>query len=278
MNIASRHSRSHNDTRPDRDEDNTMVQPIVIIGTGEMAGVFSRGLLKLGHPIVPVTRRMDMDQVAATVPQPRLVLVTVGENDLQPVLARIPAPWRDRLGLLQNELLPRDWQVHGIAAPTVIAVWFEKKKGQDYRVLVPSPVYGPAAPVITGALEALDIPAWELNSAEELTFELVRKNVYILTTNIAGLALPAGTDVDALWQQNQALAREVAGEVIDIQFKLIDAQLPREQLIAGMVAGIEGDLQHKCMGRSAPARLARALEHADQFGLAVPRLRAIAAG
>lgn len=254
-----------------------MDHPIIVIGTGEMAGVFSRGLLKQGHPLIPVTRQMDMDKVAAAVPQPLLVLVTVGENDLQPVLARIPAAWRDRLGLLQNELLPRDWQPHDIVTPTVIAVWFEKKKGQDYKVLVPSPVYGPAAPIIERALESLDIPVWELGSADDLTFELVRKNVYILTTNIAGLALPAGTDVDALWHSHQALAREVANEVMDIQFKLIDTELPRDQLIAGMVEGIEGDLQHKCMGRSAPARLARAIRHADQFGLAVPRLRAIAA-
>ncbi len=253
-----------------------MDHPIIIIGTGEMAGVFSRGLLKQGHPLVPVTRNMDMDKVAAAIPQPLLVLVTVGENDLQPVLAKIPAAWRDRLGLLQNELLPRDWQPHGISNPTVIAVWFEKKKGQDYKVLVPSPVYGPAAPIIERALESLDIPVWELGSEEELNFELVRKNVYILTTNIAGLALPAGTDVDALWNSHQALAREVASEVMDIQFKLIGNELERDQLIAGMVEGIAGDLQHKCMGRSAPARLARALQHADQFGLAVPRLRAIA--
>ncbi|WP_127476027.1 hypothetical protein [Sulfurivermis fontis] len=253
-----------------------MDHPVIVIGTGEMAGVFSRGLLRQGHPLVPVTRQMDMAQVAAAVPQPLLVLVTVGEDDLQPVLAKLPTAWRDRLGLLQNELLPRDWQPHGIDDPTVIAVWFEKKKGQDYKVLVPSPVYGPAAPIIERALESLDIPVWELGSSEELTFELVRKNVYILTTNIAGLALPAGTDVDALWNQHQALAREVADEVMDIQFRLIGAELPRDRLITGMVEGIEGDLRHKCMGRSAPARLARALQHADQFGLAVPKLREIA--
>ncbi|MEW6646283.1 MAG: hypothetical protein AB1450_03665 [Pseudomonadota bacterium] len=253
-----------------------MDHPVILIGTGEMAGVFSRGLLRQGHPLVPVTRQMDMAKVAAAVPQPLLVLVTVGENDLQPVLAKLPAAWRDRLGLLQNELLPRDWQPHGIDNPTVIAVWFEKKKGQDYKVLVPSPVYGPAAPIIERALESLDIPVWELGSSDELAFELVRKNVYILTTNIAGLALPAGTDVEALWHRHQALAREVAGEVMDIQFRLIGAELPRDQLITGMVEGIEGDLRHKCMGRSAPARLARALQHADQFGLAVPKLREIA--
>lgn len=250
-----------------------MKDPIVVVGVGEMAGVFTRGLLRLGHPIFPVTRTMDMAEVARALTPPALVLVAVGENDLHPVLEQVPAAWRDRLGLLQNELLPRDWEAHGITDPSVIAVWFEKKKGQDYKVLVPSPAYGPKAALLEAALESLEIPVWELKSEAELLFELVRKNVYILTTNIAGLDLPAGTTVEALWTDHQALAREVAGEVMDLQFKLVGQELDRDRLIAGMVEGIQGDLAHKCMGRSAPARLARAIEHADQFGLAVPKLR-----
>ncbi len=250
-----------------------MNDPIVVIGTGEMSGVFTRGFLKLGYPVFPVTRQMNMDDVAEALVAPALVLVAVGENDLHPVLEKIPAKWRDCLALLQNELLPRDWEAHGLQAPTVISVWFEKKKGQDYKVLVPSPVYGGGAPIIEAAMGSLDIPTWELGSAQELEFELVRKNVYILTTNITGLALPPGTDVDAMWRDHQDLAREVAGEVMDIQFELIGKELDRDRLIEGMVEGIQGDLEHKCMGRSAPGRLARAIGFADEFGLAVAKLR-----
>jgi len=43
-----------------------------------------------------------------------------------------------------------------------------------------------------------------------------------------------------------------------------------------MVEGIQGDLAHMNMGRSAPGRLARNLGFADEAGLAVPALRAIA--
>jgi len=254
-----------------------MKDPIVVVGIGEMAGVFTRGFLKCGYPVFPLLRSDSMSDEAKALVTPALVLVSVGENDLHPLLEQLPEAWRDRVGLLQNELLPRDWQAHQLSNPTVVSVWFEKKKGQEFKVLVPSPVYGPAAPIIEEALESLGIPCWELNSAAELEYELVRKNVYILTTNIAGLTLPEGTDVDALWTQHQPLAREVANEVMDIQFKLIGKELERNKLIEGMVEGIDGDLQHKCMGRSAPGRLARALQHADQFGLAVPRLRAIAA-
>lgn len=250
-----------------------MNAPIIIIGMGEMGSVFARSLLRLGHPVYPVNRDEDMASVARTLPAPALVLVAVGENDLHPVLAQLPAVWHDRVGLLQNELLPRDWQEYGLNQPTVIAVWFEKKKGQDVKVLVPSPTYGPGAGLLVQGLATLGIPACELEDEAALRFELVRKNVYILTTNIAGLRV--GGDAATLWSAHQDLARQVADEVMDIQFYLIGEPLDREALIAGMVAGIEGDPAHPCMGRSAPARLARALRHADEAGLDVPTLRAI---
>jgi hypothetical protein len=249
-----------------------MQDPVVIIGVGEMAGVFARGFLRLGYPVIPVTRDMDMQAVADEFPNPALALVTVGENDLHPVLEQLPDAWRERAGLLQNELLPRDWQAHNISNPTVIAVWFEKKKGREYKVLIPSPVYGPQADLLSHALEAIDIPTRVLDSLDDLAYELVRKNVYILTTNIAGLE--AGGTVSELWQNHEQLAREVANEVMDIQAWLTHAtDLDRERLIGGMLEAFDGDPEHGCMGRSAPGRLARAIRRADEAGLEVPTLR-----
>lgn len=245
-----------------------------MIGMGEMAGVFARGLLKLGHPVYPVTRGMDMVQAAQDFPEPEAVILSVGEKDLHPALEAIPAAWRDRLVLLQNELLPKDWQAHNIANPTVISVWFEKKPGQDFKVLIPSPVYGPHAQLIHDALTALGIPARMVENEEQLLFELVCKNVYILTTNISGLEV--GGNVHELWSQHQDLAREVANEVMDIQQWLTGEKPEREELIQGMVTAMEGDPAHMCMGRSAPARLARAIQQADAAGLAVPKLRDLA--
>lgn len=250
-----------------------MKQPVVLIGVGEMGGVFSRGFLRLGHPVYPITRDMDMNSEAEQIPNPALVLVSVGEADLHPTLEAIPTQWRDKLGLLQNELLPRDWQQHNISNPTVISVWFEKKKGQDSKVLIPSPAYGPGAELLTSALNALDIDARTVSNEDELCFELVRKNVYILTTNIAGLE--CGGTVENLWNDNQSLAKQVASDVMDIQDWLVGAQQDRENLMAGFVESVNADLEHKCMGRSAPARLTRALQFADEAGLAVPTLREI---
>ena len=250
-----------------------MQDPVIVIGTGEMGGVFTRGLLRLGHPIFPVNRQTNLEKISKAVPEPRLVLVAVGENDLHPTLENIPTAWHAHLGLLQNELLPGDWKQHDISTPTVISVWFEKKKGQDFKVLIPSPIYGPQAALLENALTTLEIPSWELNSEAELEFELVRKNVYILTTNIAGLVI--GGTVDELWFKHEDLARQIANDVMDIQAWLVGHHLEREHLIEGMVEGIKGDLQHKCMGRSASARLARAIHHADEADLQVTKLREI---
>ena len=252
-----------------------MQDPLIVIGSGEMGGVFTRGLLRLGHPIYPVNRHTNFEKISKAVPEPRLVLVAVGENDLHTTLESIPKEWHAHLGLLQNELLPGDWKQHDISNPTVISAWFEKKKGQDFKVLIPSPIYGPQAALLEKALATLEIPSWELSSEGELEFELVRKNVYILTTNIAGLVI--GGTVDDLWFKHEDLARQIANEVMDIQAWLVGHHLERERLIEGMVEGIKGDLQHKCMGRSAPIRLARAIQHADEASLKVPKLREIQA-
>ena len=118
-----------------------MKEPVVLVGVGEMGGVLARGLLRLGHPVHPVTRALRLEDVARDVPQPALALVAVAEGDLADVLTDLPAPWRDRAGLLQNELLPDDWR--GLREPTVVSVWFEKKRGQDVKVIILPPKKAP---------------------------------------------------------------------------------------------------------------------------------------
>jgi len=250
-----------------------MKKSVVMIGLGEMGGVISRGLLRHGTPVYPANRDADLAVVADVIPDPEAVVVAVGEAELPSVLAQLPTPWRDRLVLLQNELLPRDWQAHELSGVTVISVWFEKKPGQDFKVIIPSPVFGPKAGLIHDALGSLGIPVKVLESSEQLLFELVLKNLYILTTNIAGLAV--GGDVGSLWREHESLAREVATEVLAIQASLTGQTLDRERLIDAMRVAFEGDPSHKCMGRSAPLRLERALQQADAAGIQAARLRDI---
>ena len=249
-----------------------MRDSVVVVGMGEMGSVFARGFLRTGHPVFPVVRSMDMVAVANEITEPRLVLIAVAEADLHAVLQQVPAAWRDRLVLLQNELLPNDWQQYDLA-PTVVSVWFEKKKGMDSKVIIPSPVYGKHASDIAEALVSIDIATHVLQSSEALLFELVLKNVYILTTNIAGLQV--GGNVGELWQSHRDVATAVAYEVIILQQALTGQEFDSAALIEGMVKAFNGDLNHQCMGRSAPARLARALDLAEKNGLNLEMLKKI---
>lgn len=251
-----------------------MDKAVVVIGIGEIGSVFARGFMKLGYPIVPVTREMDMAVVAADVTEPEMVVVAVAEKDLHVSLEKLPDAWRDRVVLLQNELLPRDWLQHGLENPTVISVWFEKKKGMDSKVVIASPACGEFAELLNEALATLDIPVTVVKDEAALLFELVLKNLYILTTNIAGLE--AGGNVRELWLNHNDLACSVAGDVLDIQEHLIGDEVNRVALIEGMLRAFDGDPEHGCMGRSAPARLERALSIADEANLEVPTLRRIA--
>jgi hypothetical protein len=252
-----------------------MNQPIIIIGIGELGGVFARAFLKNNYPVYPITRNMNIDDQADRIPRPELVLVAVAEKDFKPVMATIPAAWRNCSALLQNELLPRDWEVYDIKKPTIISVWFEKKKGKAVKVLIPSRVYGPKAGLIAESLGAIAIPCRVLADEKELLYELVLKNVFVLTINIAGLVLEEGTTTEGLWTRHNEFARVIADEVIDVQEQLTQTAFPRVQLIDGLAEGVYGDPQHKCRGRAAQGRLRRVLEIADQTGLKIPRIRGI---
>lgn len=249
-----------------------MSKSVVVVGMGEMGSVFARGFLRLGYTVHPVTRDMEMKIVAQEVADPELVLLAVGEADLPKQLVRVPSVWKDRLVLLQNELLPGDWQKYNLE-PTVISVWFEKKKGQDSKVIIPSPVYGKHAQCVADALASIDIATVVLTDEAALLHELVLKNVYILTSNIAGMEV--GGNVGQLWNEHRAVAQAVAGEVIRLQEVLTGQAFDHKSLIDGMVNAFNGDPEHMCMGRSAPVRLRRALALAAENDLSLVMLERI---
>lgn len=250
-----------------------MEQPIVIIGIGELAGVIARAFLRNGYPVCPVTRGMDIEEEANSLPDPRMVLVGVAEKDFPDVMETIPEKWKHKLVLIQNELLPRDWEKYNVLNPTIMSVWFEKKKGMDYNPIRPSPVYGPVAEIIAGSLEQLEIPCRVLGSEDDLLSELVLKNVFVFTINIAGLILAEGTTTGMLWEENRQLALDVAGDVIDLQESITGKKFSRNRLREGLVAGLNGDPHHKCKGRSAHGRLIRTIEAADAAGLKLETIR-----
>ncbi len=245
---------------------------MVVWGMGEIGSVLARAFLRAGYPVLPVTRDIDFTELAADLPDPEMVVIAVGEAALPEVLEQCPQQWRGRLVLIQNELLPRDWS--SVDNPTIMSVWFEKKKGQDVKIVVPSQIYGSHAETLKAALKSLDIPCEIPANETVLLFELVRKNLYILSSNLCGLRV--GGNVGDLWDNHQAFLHQVGDEILMIQAALTGEVLDNTQLYAALKTAFDGDPQHGCMGRSAPARLQRAITLAKENGLNTPILAQLA--
>jgi len=247
--------------------------PVAIVGVGEMGGVFARALLTVDREVLPILRSTETELARDRLLRAERVLVAVGEAGLDAVLEALPDEVRDRIALLQNELLPVDWHRHGIVDPTVAVVWFEKKVGKPVLPIRSTPIAGPWAEELVFALSRLGIPAHPV-SASEFARELVLKNLYILASNLGGLATGAAT-VGALAAEHRPALEAIAHDVLALERARLgdDRSLPTDgMLFEQLLSAIADAPGHGAQGRSAPGRLARALERGQTLGVALPSL------
>lgn len=240
----------------------------VVVGIGQLGSEFALGLLRLGCAVYPVTRAQSLAEVAEAA-APELVLVAVGEAALAPLLASLPPRFRDRVALVQNELVPNDWERAGLHEVSGVVVWFEKKAGRPIHVVRPSVAFGPKQARLIELLGELGVPAYAARPGT-LESELALKNLYILVHNLAGLAFQ-GT-VGDLWQRDAAWAREVANDVFAHQEARLGRALDRPALLAELDRAVKADLGHGLAGRTAPERLRRVLAQGQQAGIRLPAL------
>lgn len=253
-----------------------MRPPVSVIGLGQIGGCLAEGFARAGHAVIPVRRGDDLAEAVRAAPEPALAVVAVAEDDLDGALLTLPAPWRSRVGLVQNELVPAVWERHALPRPTVAVVWFERKGGGRPRPLLPTLLHGPGRGTLAEALDALELPWRHLDDEAALREELVRKNLYILTTNLGGLATGAST-VGTLWREHRAQTIQIASEILTVQSVAAGGGLDRVSLLRGLDEAIDADPEHGALGRTAPRRLERVLEQARDLGIPVPRLQEIAA-
>ncbi len=249
-----------------------MARTVAIVGMGQLGRLFGAGLLAVGRTVVPVRRGEPLLALEALAPE--LVLVTVAEDDLYPVLSALPAALRDRVGLVENELLPPDWRAHGIEGPTVAVVWCEKKAGRPLAIVRETELAGPHAELLRDGLAQVDVPARVIAPAD-LESALVVKNLYILVSNLAGLSGVAS--VGALLGPERPLARALAAEILAVEAARLGHPLEADALVPRMEAAFAADPTHGCRGRSSAARLARTLARARALGVPTPRLDALGA-
>lgn len=246
----------------------------LVVGMGELGGVFALALLRRGIGIVPVLRGTPLESVIERCAAPMLCVVSVGEEALPGVLDSGLRRYADRWVLVQNELRPSEWEHRGLPMPTVAVVWFEKKPGRDVRALVSTPVFGPQAAVVVNALSVLGLPAHVESDLERLVFELALKNLYILTMNFSGLV--HDTDVGSLWHDHRSVVDQVCAEVLEVEAAQMQRTLPALSLKLELERIITADPRHGAAGRAARRRLARTLAAARRLGIRTPVLDDIA--
>jgi ketopantoate reductase len=250
------------------------MRDLVIYGVGELGQLYGAAALRAGIRVTPITRSSDPKAVLATVSSELPILVAVGESALDEVLAGLKGAARERLIVLQNELFPSQWRRHGVA-PTVLVPWLLKKRGMPLLVARPSPIYGKFAALVTELHDALGIPSTTLASAPELEQAIIEKYAFILAINALGMLRDRTL---AVWlQEDPVLVRALTDEAAQLGAALCESN--RQLDLSAARATVEGAMRAlgamTARGRSAQARVARALEHGQRLGIALPELSAV---
>jgi hypothetical protein len=244
-----------------------------IVGMGQLGRALGEGLLITGFTVTGF-KRSDIDY--STFSETELAVVATGEDDLEPVLDRLPESWRKgRLVLLQNELLPTQWKPHEVEDPTILVVWFSKKPGQPIREYRSSPVWGPKALEIRDALEALDLTAEILPDWEATMFELITKNAYIWTQNIAALYI-ADPVAEKVILEHQAFLDDLIAETVAIQERAAGVTVDLKKVQEQVKSSIARDGSRKLGGRTAPRRLERLMALGKRLSFEMPVVTEVA--
>ena len=248
--------------------------PVVIAGLGQLGTLFAEGFLRLGHPVIPITRNTQVEELENENFDPRLTLLCVGEDDWSPLFDALPARLRARPGLVSNELRAPD--LEKVANATTIIVWFERKRGMPPTQVRPSIVAGPEARLASAAMRKFAMDSHEVTAAE-LPFELASKNLYILGLNLGGL-LTRSENALGLITTHEKNFLPLLEELIELETVASGVELSREALQRSFFEAIEADPKHGALGRSAPLRLKRTLELGRHLGLTLPRIEGLPRG
>lgn len=266
------------------------VERVAIVGLGQIGSELAAGFRECGITVEEI-HRDQLDRLG-DLDACRCVVLAVPEDVLAEVAARLPEGLRDRAVLVQNELVPATWRDAGIVAPTVAVVWFERKGGTPPRPILTTPVAGPHARLVVDALARRSIPADVIEVGAPLARALVAKNLYILVSNLAGLgaarrgvvtadvAWPDGVvTMGELFGSHLAFARALAREIFTVEHARLErgdrALVAFDDAWATVAAATDADPDHRCLGRSAPSRLARVAARARALDVAFPILSAL---
>jgi hypothetical protein len=249
------------------------MRDLVIIGLGEMGKLLGAGALRAGVRVTPITRATPIEAALSPIAEGTPILMSVGEDALDELLGKLPVRHRGALVLLQNELFPNRYRAHGLA-PSVLVPWVLQKAGLPTVVARPSPLYGAQADLFAEIFAAQKLAHVRLQHETELAQALVDKYTFIVTINALGVASDRALGV---WlQEDPVLVARLCSEAAQLGQALVErpidpalASLATHEAMAALAA-------IPARGRTARARVDRALDHARRLGLSLPALAGMA--
>jgi hypothetical protein len=245
------------------------MRDIVVFGLGQLGQLYGSAALRAGIRVTPITRGVSPQAVLTALPEETPVLLAVGEEALAGALDELGA--RPTI-LLQNELFPSAWERRG-STPTVMVPWLLKKAGQPLTVPRSTQVFGAQAELVEALHAALGIACERLPNVQALHQALVDKYAFILTINALGLLRDRTL---AIWLAEDPLrVRALAEEAATLGERLCGTSIDRARTIQAVLEGMRNLSSMSARGRTARARIDRALAHAAQLGLELPELCAI---
>jgi hypothetical protein len=245
------------------------MRELVVIGLGELGQLLGGLALRAQLRVTPITRGMSIPSTLREVQAGTPILVAVGEDALDEVLAALPEERKNAAILLQNGLFSAQWKAHRIN-PTVMIPWLLKKRGQPLLVARSTPVYGLYAELVCDLHRAGGLETEVLTSASQLAQALVDKYAFILTVNALGLL----RDITlGEWLATDSLTIEaLAKEAASLGARLCESEIDLARSVAEVLGAGHALAAMRARGRTAQARVLRALEQARAFGLPLPEL------
>lgn len=242
---------------------------LVVYGLGELGQLYGAAALRAGYRVTPITRDVEPELALHGLPADVPILVAVGESALDDVLTGLGKARGDAVILLQNELFPSVWRKHDIE-PTVLVPWLLKKRGSPLLVARKTPVYGVHAELVHSLHRALSLPCEELSHEHALYQALVEKYAFILTINALGLLRDRTL---GLWlQEDPSRVAALARETAQLGAVLCESEVDLPRCERAVVEGMRALHSISARGRSAEARVARAVSEGQRIGLELPEL------
>jgi hypothetical protein len=250
------------------------MRDLIVVGLGELGRLYGGAALRAGLRVTPWTREQRPEEALASLSEDTPVLLAVGEDALTLALQSLPEPRRRHSIWLQNELFPRDW-AELEEPPTVLVPWLLQKRGKPLIVLHPSPVFGRHAELVLAMHRAIDIPALRIEpvcGAEALR----DKYAFIVAMNALGLS----SDAPLGWflEHEQGLIESVLRESAELAGKVCEVSPAHAHVAALARTAFEALRDISPRGRTAAARIERALERATHHRLTLPTLERLYAG